>query len=303
MLRKSLVCSTLLAASLCLCGCEFLRNHTAKDIFSGNIKSSDALTQTASQTYTESTATSATNNITQPQKSSSIVVCRSQQCAPAKLSMSREYVYNSLLQLFDNNNYQNLLVCQADPQTRTCLENYITLPTKVGVVPTNSYIDHAKITDVVVGKQNNSIRIILNYNLTYGGQVAECTPSQSLLFVRSVDHTILEDSGYNCKMTTMGLSNVKTIFAIDYIDLDYGYIGGHYSIGISGPAFGGGNGYMILRLPKNAYPLSPALTAPKAKSQKTKAYSTGGSSTTSSDETANSSGSVQIFPIEKKSEE
>lgn len=35
---------------------------------------------------------------------SSVVVCRTKQCAPAKLSMSREYIYNSLLHLLDNNN-------------------------------------------------------------------------------------------------------------------------------------------------------------------------------------------------------
>lgn len=52
-------------------------------------------------------------------------------------------------------------------------------------------------------------------------------------------------------MTTIGTSSVKTLFAIDYIDLDYGYIGGFYSLGLSGPAFGGGSGYMIIRLPND----------------------------------------------------
>ena len=61
----------------------------------------------------------------------------------------------------------------------------------------------------------------------------------------------MEDNGYACKLTTIGTSTVKTLFAIDYIDLDYNYIGGFYSIGLSGPAFGGGSGYMLLRLPED----------------------------------------------------
>lgn len=69
-------------------------------------------------------------------------------------------------------------------------------------------------------------------------------------------------------MTAIGQSTVKTVFAIDYIDLDYGYIGGSYSVGISGPAYGGGNGYMLLRLPRNAYPLDPSLQAPAQIPQK-----------------------------------
>ena len=197
------------------------------------------------------------------QPSSSIVVCRAKQCAPAKLSMSREYIYNSLLQLFDNNNRQKALVCQADPASHVCLENYITLPITVGITPAYMYIDNVKITDVTVGKGNNQINLILNYNLTYNGQSPDCAPSKSLLFARNVNHILLEDSGYSCKMTAVGHTTVKTVFSIDYIDLDYGFIGGFYSIGLSGPAYGGGNGYMLLRLPKDAYPLSPALSNPK----------------------------------------
>lgn len=238
----------------------------------------------------------------QMQDNASIVVCRSRQCAPANLSMSREYVYNSLLQLFDNNNYNKALLCEADPASHVCLDNYITLPMKVGVTPTNGYIDYVKLTDVVVAKGAEKVDLILNYNLTYGGQSADCTPSKSILFARSVDHVLLEDAGYSCNITTIGQSIVKTIVAIDYIDLDYGYVGGYYSIGVSGPAYGGANGYMVIRMPKNAYPLSPALMqntsapAANAKSSVPGVYnlSEGGTEKSAADY-----GTVQIFPIIK----
>ena len=235
--------------------------------------------------------------------SSSIVVCRAKQCAPAKLSMSREYIYNSLLQLFDNNNRQKALICQADPASHVCLENYITLPITVGITPAYMYIDSVKITDVLVGKGNNRINLILNYNLTYNGQSPDCAPSKSLLFARNINHILLEDSGYSCKMTAVGHTTVKTVFSIDYIDLDYGFIGGFYSIGLSGPAYGGGNGYMLLRLPKDAYPLSPQLTNPKPAAASRNAQNNFAAPANAGYNTNNQSSStsgVQIFPLERK---
>ena len=161
-----------------------------------------------------------------------------------------------------------------------------------------AYIDSVRITDVIIGKSADKINLVLNYNLTYGGQTADCTPSKSVMFAKNINHVLLEDGGYSCKMTTIGQSSVKTVFAIDYVDLDYGYVGGHYSIGISGPAHGGDTGYMILRMPKNAYPLAPELTAPAQRSGSNSALPTGSPASASS---AVNNGRVQIFPLNKTS--
>ena len=278
----------LIGAVALVSGCEYFRTRTPGDILSNPFAPSAAEYERQGREMQPA----------QVRAPSSIVVCRSHQCAPAKLSMSKEYVYNSLLHLFDNNNYQKALICQADPAAHTCLENYITLPITAGITPTNAYIDSVRITDVIIGKAANKINLILNYNVTYGGQTPDCTPSKSILFAKNVNHVLLEDAGYTCKMTTVGQSTVKTVFAIDYVDLDYGYIGGYYSIGISGPAYGGGSGYMLLRMPKNAYPLAPELQAPATASRKGR----GGAFTMPSapqSSTAANSGNVQVFPISK----
>ncbi len=189
----------------------------------------------------------------------SVVVCRQKQCAPAKLSMSKEYIYNSLLHLLDNNSQNKALLCRADASSHLCVENYITVPITVGVTPANMYIDDVKITDVSASIGNKSLDLILNYNVSYNGQTPVCKPSKTLIYVKNAHNIVMEDAGYSCKMTTIGHTTIKTLFAIDYIDLDYGYIGGYYSIGLSGPAFGGDSGYMMMRLPQDAYPLSPEL--------------------------------------------
>ena len=201
--------------------------------------------------------------IWQPQISMprSVVVCRSRQCAPAKLSMSKEYIYNSLLHLLDNNTQSKALLCTADAASHVCTENYVTIPITVGVTPANMYIDDVKITDVSAALGNKSLNLVLNYNVTYNGQTPICKPAKTLVYVKNASNIVMEDAGYSCKMTTIGNTTIKTLFAIDYIDLDYGYIGGYYSIGLSGPAYGGDSGYMLIRLPKDAYPLAPVLTS------------------------------------------
>ncbi len=280
-----------LSTAMALSGCEYFRIRTPKEFMTNPFGPSNV-------EYAREGAKMRPETLRNP---GAVVICRSHQCAPAKLTMSKEYVYNSLLHLFDNNNYQKALVCQADPATHTCLENYITLPITAGITPTNAYIDHIKITDVVIGKQANKLNLILNYNLTYGGQTPDCTPAQSILFAKNVNHVLIEDAGYNCKMTAIGNTTVKTVFAIDYIDLDYGYIGGFYSIGLSGPAHGGGNGYMVLRLPKNAYPLAPDLQAPKNRQSSAERRAASGFSQQTQTATAprTSNSNVQIFPLSK----
>ena len=181
----------------------------------------------------------------------SIIVCRAKQCAPAQETMSKEYIYNTLLHMLDSNARKKALVCAADANTHACTEEYVSMPITVGITPAYLYIDDVKITDVSISRKNTSaLDLILNWNISYNGQTPICRPSKTLLYAKNINNVIMEDNGYNCKITTIGTSTVKTLFAIDYIDLDYGYIGGFYSVGLSGPAFGGGSGYMLLRLPE-----------------------------------------------------
>lgn len=198
----------------------------------------------------------------QPQISmpSSVIVCREKECAPAKLSMSREYIYNSLTHLLEQNANEKALICMADPLTHTCVEDYVTLPITVGVTPAHLYINDVEITDVSPALNRRSLDLLLNYGISYNGQIPTCKPAKTLVYVKDAQNIVLEDAGYKCKMTAIGNTTIKTLFAIDYIDLDYGFVGGYYSIGLSGPAYGGGSRYMMFKFKNDAYPLSADLT-------------------------------------------
>jgi hypothetical protein len=58
---------------------------------------------------------------------------------------------------------------------------------------------------------------------------------------------ILSNREFSCNMTSDGSSNVSLMVSIDYIDLDYGILGGYYSLGMQGPTTGGGTGYALFK--------------------------------------------------------
>lgn len=246
-----------------------------------------------------------------------IVVCRSKQCAPLKLSMSKEYIYNSLVAMMENNNHERALLCAADAGSHSCYQNYVSLPITVGMTPAYMYIDSAKISDFSIAKKTPSADLMINYNVTYNGQKPDCAPSQTTIYVKNTDNIVMQDNGYRCKMTTIGSTSVKTLFMIDYIDLDYGFIGGYYSIGLSGPAYGGGTGYMMLRLSKTDYKQLPAPVEEPAEEEKTATATAAAKNTPPAPQgstiegqrrngapaettAAEAEGAVQVFPIHNK---
>ena len=169
-----------------------------------------------------------------------LIVCRDKQCAPAELASSREYIFNALAQLVDNNLDETALLCEANAQAHVCINPYLTVPAKVGVTPAYVYFDGVKIVDATMGKGKTSVNLALGYNLSYNGQTPTvCKPDKAMLYVKNNKDIVLNGNGFKCDMTSMGATNIRVMFAIDYIDLDYGYIGGYYSIGLSGPATGG----------------------------------------------------------------
>ena len=196
----------------------------------------------------------------------SLLVCRDKQCAPAEMSTSKQYIFNALAHLVDNNSDATALLCEANPQAHVCVNPYLTVPAKFGVTPGYVFFDGVKIVDASQIKGKTALSLALGYNLSYNGQTPfVCKPDRAVLYVKDNNNIVLNGNGFGCEMTTQGLTTIRIMFNIDYIDLDYGYIGGYYSIGMSGPAYGGGSGYAMIRLPNDAHPLNPVLKAPEEK--------------------------------------
>ena len=194
----------------------------------------------------------------------SLLVCRDKQCAPAELSASKQYIFNALAHLVDNNSDATALLCEANPQAHVCVNPYLTIPAKIGVTPGYVFFDGVKVIDASQVKGKTALNLVLGYNLSYNGQTPYvCKPDRAMLYVKDNNNIVLNGNGFGCDMTSQGVTTFRIMFNIDYIDLDYGYLGGYYSIGMSGPAYGGGSGYAMIRLPNDAHPLNPVLKAPE----------------------------------------
>lgn len=231
-----------------------------------------------------------------------VIVCRDRQCAPAELSMSREYIFNSLAHLMDNNLDETALLCEANPQAHVCVNPYLTVPAKVGVTPAYVYFDGVKLVDGSSVKGKTALNLTLGYNLSYNGQTPTvCKPDRALLYVKGNNDIVLNGSGFKCEMTSVGATTIRIMFNIDYIDVDYGYIGGYYSIGLSGPANGGGSGYGLIRLVKDVKPLNPVLNKPATKDGAAQGQSNGSTAvnqpTKPMDQWVNNANGVQVKAV------
>jgi hypothetical protein len=156
------------------------------------------------------------------------------------------------------------LLCEANPQAHVCVNPYLTIPAKIGVTPGYVFFDGVKVIDASQVKGKTALNLVLGYNLSFNGQTPYvCKPDRAMLYVKDNNNIVLNGNGFGCDMTSQGVTTIRIMFNIDYIDLDYGYLGGYYSIGMSGPAYGGGSGYAMIRLPNDAHPLNPVLKAPE----------------------------------------
>ena len=156
----------------------------------------------------------------------SLIVCRDKQCAPVELSKSREYIFNALTQLVDNNLDSTALLCEANPQAHVCVNPYVTVPAKIGVTPAYVYFDGVKIIDASIKDGQTGLDLVLGYNLSYNGQTPTvCKPDKAILYVKNNNKVVLNGNGFKCDMTSVGTTTIRVLFNVDYIDLDYGYIG------------------------------------------------------------------------------
>ena len=178
----------------------------------------------------------------------SVVVCRDRQCAAASQTMTREFLYNQLVSFFENNVGQPVLLCEADQVHRVCYENGLEFNVMSGITPVKVFVESAKILDVKPAHRSSALEMSFDYTMTLNNDTRpSCQAAVSRMKVSSADSIRIETPGFNCDFTAQGRTAVNMTYSVDYIDLDYGLIGAHYTIGTSQVSRGGGVGYALLR--------------------------------------------------------
>ena len=176
-----------------------------------------------------------------------MIICRNFGCTRLNDRITRTFLFNSLVNMFTMNEYSRLYICEADPFSRDCLQSGITFPVRSGIANALVKIPKATISRVNVSTGLSKASVNMTYEFLVNGIDRQCEPTIMDIMIPINSQATLSNREFACNMTSDGLSNVSLLVSIDYIDLDYGILGGYYSLGMQGPTTGGGQDMHYLK--------------------------------------------------------
>lgn len=176
-----------------------------------------------------------------------MVICRNFGCTRLNDRITRTFLFNSLANMFMMNAHSRVYICEADPFSRDCLQSGISFPVRSGIANALVKIPKATISQVNISTGLSKAMVGMTYEFLVNGVSRVCEPTVMDIVVPVNSQATLSNREFTCNMTSDGLSNVSLLVNIDYIDLDYGILGGYYSLGMQGPTTGGGTGYALFK--------------------------------------------------------
>ena len=176
-----------------------------------------------------------------------MVICRDFACTRLNERITRTFLFNSIANMFMTNTYSNMYICEADPFSRSCLQSGISFPVRAGVANALVKIPKATISQVNISTGISKATVGITYEFLVNGIDRVCEPTVMDIIVPVNSQATLLNREFACNMTSDCMTNVSIMLNIDYIDLDYGIIGGYYSLGLQGPTTGGGTGYILMK--------------------------------------------------------
>ena len=176
-----------------------------------------------------------------------MVICRDFGCTKLNDRITRTFLFNSLANMFMMNSHSRVYICEADPFSRDCLQSGISFPVRSGIANALVKIPKATISQVRISTGLSRATVGMTYEMLVNGVSRVCEPTTMDIVIPVNSQATLSNREFTCNMTSDGLSNVSLLVNIDYIDLDYGILGGYYSFGMQGPTTGGGTGYALFK--------------------------------------------------------
>lgn len=176
-----------------------------------------------------------------------MIICRNFGCTRLNDRITRAFLFNSLSNMFMMNAHSRVYICEADPFSRDCLQSGISFPVRSGIANAMVKIPKATISQVNVSTGLSKATVGMTYEFLVNGISRVCEPTIMDIMVPINSQATLSNREFACNMTSDGISNVSLLISIDYIDLDYGILGGYYSLGMQGPTTGGGTGYALFK--------------------------------------------------------
>lgn len=176
-----------------------------------------------------------------------MIICRNFGCTRLNDKITRTFLFNSLVNMFMMNAHSRLYICEADPFSRDCLQSGISFPVRSGIANALVKIPKATISQVNVSRGLSRATVNMTYELLVNGISRVCEPTVMDMVIPNNSAATLSNREFTCNMTSDGRTNVSLLVNLDYIDLDYGILGGYYSLGTQGTTTGGGTGYALFK--------------------------------------------------------
>ncbi len=180
-----------------------------------------------------------------------VLICRSKQCAAAEYTMSKEFLFNKLAAFTEHNLGKKILLCEADPVSRVCYNNALTLKANTSLTKATIEIPYATLLDAKLTSGKTALDLILDYQISVGQNRPKCEVAVSQLSVDFIDKVQMRSSDFRCGITNTGNTYFNMTFNINYIDFDYGTLGAYYTVASGGTVQSGKTGYMLMRFTQN----------------------------------------------------
>ena len=176
-----------------------------------------------------------------------MVICRNFNCTRLNDRITRNFLFNSLSNLFMTNEQTRLYICEADPFSRDCLQSGISFPVRSGIANAMAKIAKASISQVKLSTGLSRATVGMTYTLLINGIDRRCEQTVMDIVIPVNSQATLSNREFSCNLTSDGNSSLSLLVNLDYIDLDYGILGGYYSVGTQGSTSGGGTGYALFK--------------------------------------------------------
>ena len=171
-------------------------------------------------------------------------ICRGRACQPVSFS-PRAQLMDEIETLFPSN-IQQIVFCQADPASRTCLQDGLEFFGYSSASTVRFNVPFARI--VHVEPRSNGYGLTLDYQVQANGFYPTCTVSDGSLSLYQRGIMQLTSPLFSCQLTHSGTSRISLQFQLDYVDFAQRRMGAFYTAYVDGEIIGSGSGYALLRL-------------------------------------------------------
>ena len=201
------------------------------------------------------------------------IVCQKKKCYPATAALSRENLFNRIQSLIEKNSNQNILLCEANPQSKMCLTKGFSLPLQTGSIYTELNFLSAKIIGNKIIKKTTGTDLIVDYKTKSDTIFPTCQTAPTRLGVLANDAVQIISPDFTCNFGQSNKTVISLNYTVDYINFDNGSIGAYYSIAAGERLSGQKSGYMLFRfahpsVSNEQFPMPEILHAYKIEQQR-----------------------------------